>query len=174
MCSIPNLGHGAPGDCLAFTPLFKNITGEYQRLYSSRLLTRNRNVGFLRYWTLPNVPLFLLAGPMLYLLAKSGADFFSRPHIINEGMKNSTVSDNLASLIRSMASAQLLLTVLAITNYHTQIITRISSGYPLWYLWLANQLSHDKTAGFGKNFVIFMVMYAGIQGALFASFLPPA
>ena len=66
------------------------------------------------------------------------------------------------------------MTTLAVTNYHIQIITRISSGYPLWYWWLANLLSDDKTAGTGKNSVTFMVMYACIQGALFASFLPPA
>jgi GPI mannosyltransferase 2 len=73
-----------------------------------------------------------------------------------------------------MAFAQVILASLAITNYHIQIITRLSSGYPLWYWWLADMLSHSKTARFGKNAIIFMVMYATIQGVLFASFLPPA
>ncbi|KAI1436473.1 glycosyltransferase family 76 protein [Xylaria sp. CBS 124048] len=132
------------------------------------------NVGFLRYWTLPNIPLFLLAAPMLYVLAKSGIAFFADPHILNGGVRDVPTSDNLASFLRSMASIQLLLTVLAITTYHVQIITRISSGYPLWYLWLANLLSHDKTAETGKRVITFMVMYASIQGALFSSFLPPA
>ncbi|KAI3321337.1 glycosyltransferase family 76 protein [Xylariaceae sp. AK1471] len=132
------------------------------------------NVGFLRYWTPPNIPLFLLACPVLYLLIKSGTAFFSNPHILNDGAKDTAISGNLESLLRSMASAQLILTALAITTYHIQVITRMSSGYPLWYWWLANVLAHDKTAGFGKNVVLFMVMYASIQGALFASFLPPA
>ncbi|KAI1185016.1 GPI mannosyltransferase 2 [Nemania serpens] len=132
------------------------------------------NVGFLRYWTPPNIPLFLLAGPMLYFLAKSAVCFLSSPYLLNEGVENAPVSTNLAALLRSMASIQLILTALAITNYHVQIITRVSSGYPLWYWWLANLLSDRKTAGTGKNIVLFMIMYASIQGALFASFLPPA
>ncbi|KAI1160301.1 GPI mannosyltransferase 2 [Nemania serpens] len=132
------------------------------------------NVGFLRYWTPPNIPLFLLAGPMLYFLAKSGVSFLSNPYFLTEKVKNSAVSTDLAALLRSMASIQLILTALAVTNYHVQIITRVSSGYPLWYWWLANLLSDGRTAGTGKNIVLFMIMYASIQGALFASFLPPA
>ncbi|GAW14201.1 hypothetical protein ANO14919_035980 [Xylariales sp. No.14919] len=132
------------------------------------------NVGFLRYWTPGNIPLFILAGPMLYFLAKSGITFLSNPFILSEGAKDGPVSKNLAAFLHSMSLAQLILTALAIATYHIQIITRISSGYPLWYWWLANLLSNDKTAGAGKNIVLFMIMYAGIQGALFASFLPPA
>ncbi|KAI1303802.1 GPI mannosyltransferase 2 [Xylaria venustula] len=132
------------------------------------------NVGFLRYWTPGNIPLFLLAAPMVYFLAKSGITFLSNPHILNEEAKSTPTSTNIAAFIRSLALAQVILTVLAITTYHIQIITRISSGYPLWYWWLANLLSDNKTAGTGKNIVMFMIMYASIQGALFASFLPPA
>ncbi|KAI0400255.1 GPI mannosyltransferase 2 [Xylaria palmicola] len=132
------------------------------------------NVGFLRYWTPGNIPLFLLAGPMLYLLTKSGLSFLSNPYFHSETAKSDLVSGNLAAVLRSMALIQLILTALAITTYHIQIITRISSGYPLWYWWLANLLSRSETAGTGKGIVLFMVMYASIQGALFASFLPPA
>ncbi|KAK8097578.1 GPI mannosyltransferase 2-like protein [Apiospora kogelbergensis] len=76
--------------------------------------------------------------------------------------------------IGAMAVSQVILTTLAITTYHIQIITRIASGYPLWYWWLAGQLGHSATVKFGGGVVVFMVMYASIQGALFASFLPPA
>ncbi|KAI0542019.1 GPI mannosyltransferase 2 [Xylaria digitata] len=132
------------------------------------------NVGFLRYWTPGNIPLFLLAGPVLYILARSGVTFLSNPFILAKEAKDSPISKNLAAFLSSMALAQLILTALAITTYHIQIITRISSGYPLWYWWLTNLLSDSKTASTGKNIVLFMIMYAGIQGALFASFLPPA
>jgi len=138
------------------------------------LLTSDRNVGFLRYWTLPNLPLFLLAAPVLYLLLKSGTEVLSKPRILCKGTVSPPTFDNTVALLRSMASVQVILAALALTNYHVQIITRISSGYPLWYWWLADMLSHSKTASFGKNVIIFMVMYATIQGALFASFLPPA
>jgi GPI mannosyltransferase 2 len=78
----------------------------------------------------------------------------------------------IATLVRSAAAAQLLLAVMAVTNYHVQIITRISSSYPLWYWWVAGKLVRGKP--WGSRIVIFMVMYASIQGALFTSFLPPA
>jgi GPI mannosyltransferase 2 len=93
------------------------------------------------------------------------------------GGKNSSpkpaVSDT-SLLVMTMAATQVILTVSAITSYHVQIINRISSGYPVWYWWLARSLGGTKTASLGANFVVFMIMYAAIQGALFASFLPPA
>ncbi|KAH6842960.1 GPI mannosyltransferase 2 [Chaetomium sp. MPI-CAGE-AT-0009] len=128
------------------------------------------NVGFLRYWTLSNLPLFLLATPMLVILAKSGMDPL-RGRLLPGAAKLSD-SGRLSALIQSTAAAQVLLAVLALTTYHVQIITRISSGYPLWHWWLAGLLIRgDKT---GSRIVMFMVIYASIQGALFASFLPPA
>lgn len=77
-------------------------------------------------------------------------------------------------LIQAMALSQLVLSTLAITTYHIQIITRISSGYPLWYFWLAQKLENPATSKTAGGIVMFMVMYASIQGVLFASFLPPA
>lgn len=135
-----------------------------------KLLTcQKRNTGFLRYWTVSNIPLFLLAAPMLCVLVKSGLDL-----LIPSTEVQSVEDTGLASMIKSAAVAQLLLTVLAFTSYHVQIISRLSSGYPLWYLWLARRLFHQKTTGGGTGIVTFMVMYASIQGVLFASFLPPA
>ncbi|KAJ8129335.1 hypothetical protein O1611_g4297 [Lasiodiplodia mahajangana] len=132
------------------------------------------NVGFLRYWTPGNIPLFLLAGPMLYILTKSGTNFLLNPGVLNPGTQRTPTSKYQVGFLGSMALTQLILTGLAITTYHVQIITRISSGYPLWYWWLARLLSDSKTAGTGRNIVLFMIMYASVQGALFSSFLPPA
>lgn len=61
---------------------------------------------------------------------------------------------------------------MATLNHHVQIITRISSGYPVWYWWVADRVVRRDV--WGKRVVVFTVMYAGIQGALFTSFLPPA
>ncbi|KAK3333755.1 glycosyltransferase family 76 protein [Cercophora scortea] len=130
------------------------------------------NVGFLRYWTLPNLPLFLLAGPMLVILTKSGMEHLTpggpRPHVVDKPAE----SARLLALVRSAAVAQVLLAVLAVSNYHVQIITRISSGCPLWYCWLADSLISERK--FASRVVMFMVIYASVQGALFSSFLPPA
>lgn len=73
-----------------------------------------------------------------------------------------------------MVFAQVLLVILAFTSYHVQIITRLSSGYPVWYWWVAACLKSPKTRGMGSGLVVFVTMYASIQAVLFASFLPPA
>ncbi|KAH8879600.1 glycosyltransferase family 76 protein [Thozetella sp. PMI_491] len=131
------------------------------------------NTGFLRYWTVSNLPLFLLAGPMLLILVRSGVDLVSSG--LPSGIEKRTVeTSRLRALVQSAAVAQVLLAVLAFTSYHVQIISRISSGSPLWYWWLAGSFLDKDKAPLGKGILTFMVMYASIQGVLFASFLPPA
>lgn len=75
-------------------------------------------------------------------------------------------------LVSQLAIPQMVLAGLAITNYHVQVITRLSSGYPWLYIWLAKQTCQ----GWNKAelSIRFFMMYALIQGVLFASFLPPA
>ncbi|KAK3316212.1 GPI mannosyltransferase 2 [Apodospora peruviana] len=151
------------------------------------------NTGFLRYWTVPNIPLFLLAAPMLAILAKSGAEQLlpllspasAAPagdrQLLNAAdqkrLPDPEAARRLSTLVRSAAAAQVLLAMLAVSTYHVQIITRISSGYPLWYWWLADHLITDggeSGSKSGSRVVVFMVLYASIQGVLFTSFLPPA
>jgi phosphatidylinositol glycan class V len=135
---------------------------------------RFRDSGLFRYWKMSNLPLFLLAAPMLYVLARSGmAQLMSRASAENAR------SERLVGLVKSAAAAQALIAAFTLTSHHVQMITRMGSGYPLWYLWLAGQLSRDDKplakGGFpSSGFVMFMVMYASIQAVLFASFLPPA
>lgn len=75
------------------------------------------------------------------------------------------------SVLRNMAIAQLLLVVMTLTTAHVQIITRISSAYPVWLWYLAGLSKEGKFLGM---FVEFMVLYSLIQAGLYASFLPPA
>jgi phosphatidylinositol glycan class V len=112
---------------------------------------------------------------MLSVLIVSGLDLLRSSEMRAYGCAWGRSVDErlLGSLIKSAAIGQVLLALLAVTSYHVQIITRISSGYPLWYWWLASVLSGRKTS-VGKAVLMFMVMYASIQAALFASFLPPA
>ena len=77
---------------------------------------------------------------------------------------------------------QIALALLGLTTYHVQVITRLSSGYPVWYWWLAHFIIEDarviatpqECIKVGLVVTRWMVMYAVIQGGLFASFLPPA
>ena len=74
--------------------------------------------------------------------------------------------------VRNLAVSQLLLTLLTVTTAHVQIITRISSAYPVCLWYLAARLQEG--CSLARNIVRFMVMYAVVQGGLYASFLPPA
>ncbi|KAJ4266305.1 ER membrane glycoprotein subunit of the GPI transamidase complex-like protein [Fusarium torreyae] len=128
------------------------------------------DVGFLKYWTPNQIPLFLLAAPMLTLLIKSGTELVREPTRCLR-----TITDEQCRLfVQTLAAVQTLLAVLAITNYHVQIISRLSSGYPVWYWWVASCLVDKQRQGLGYGVIMFITMYAAVQGGLFASFLPPA
>lgn len=180
-CSAPS---GVPGEdyrswCTATVPSIYNFVQE--RYWGSGRL--------FNYWTLSNLPLFILATPMLVVMTLSGLDIWSsvspashQAQKRGDGKGKSTTSASISpafdprvpSVIRCMAATQLLLAVMAFTSYHVQIVSRLSSGYPVWYWWLAQNLAGGPKSGKAGAFVVFMVMYAAIQGILFASFLPPA
>jgi len=133
------------------------------------------NVGPFRYWTLSNLPLFLLAAPTLWLLVQSASDTLRSPEVLR-GKVAASPSDRASIhpklVTASLALPQLVLSVLALTSYHVQIIARISSGYPLWYIWLAaSARDRPKRA---SVIIRWMILYALIQAGLYASFLPPA
>lgn len=130
----------------------------------------NRNVGTFRYWTVSNLPLFLLASPTLAVLIWSAYDCISSRQGSHAAVAQSQLQDSIY-----VAIPQLVLAILAITNYHVQIITRISSGYPYWYIWLAfaNGVGAYRPR-LMKAVLKWMVLYATIQAGLYASFLPPA
>lgn len=113
------------------------------------------NVGPFRYWTLSNSPLFLLAAPQLTILFVSAAD----------GLRQ-------GGLAARFALVQSVLALAALTSFHVQIVTRVASGYPLWYAWVARGVEERKR--WGQWVVRWAVMYALIQGVLYAGFLPPA
>ncbi|KAF2215446.1 glycosyltransferase family 76 protein [Cercospora zeae-maydis SCOH1-5] len=135
-------------------------------------------VGFFKYWTLSNAPLFALAVPMLAVFVCTSYD--DHAHV------QSPEGDLFRHTMARFALPQLLLAFLALTSFHVQIINRISSGYPLWYIVLATIIQgsngivtvHGSTAWSGRrhamSLVRLSVMYAIIQGGLFASFMPPA
>ncbi|KAF2465406.1 mannosyltransferase [Lindgomyces ingoldianus] len=147
------------------------------------------NVGFLRYWTLPNLPLFLIAVPTLWLLFQSSAtvlwDTLQTPVVEAAESKTRSSADSRAvstkiSTLPQLALPQLVLAVLATTNFHVQIANRISSGYAMWYLMIAKWITDRKTQKHGQSQVLsqwvvqWMIMYCMIQAILFANFLPPA
>ena len=142
-----------------------------------------RDVGFLRYWKLSNLPLFLLGLPMIAILTASAAWAWtnvSSPPVgetvkpLQNAVDEQIPSYGRRSLLARIALPQAVLAALAVTNYHVQVILRLSSGYPVWYWWLALSMLRTDRAVISRCIVQAMVMYAMIQGCLFAGFLPPA
>jgi phosphatidylinositol glycan class V len=144
----------------------------------------------------------MLATPMLYLLtrsawlAMSGQCGSSSGDVVvtRRKTKNSVDGETKVQLCRDallvrLALPQIVLASMAFTSFHVQIITRLSAGYPLWYLVLSSEvlntssmqgsLDRGSTWGFDRQrlakwTVRWMVVYGLVQGALYASFLPPA
>ncbi|PPJ50252.1 hypothetical protein CBER1_04871 [Cercospora berteroae] len=154
-------------------------------------------VGFLKYWTLSNAPLFALAIPMLGVLVYTGYVALNKAELNsliapartaqNDRAPGKSNDDGLFRHIMSrFALPQLVLALLALTSFHVQIINRISSGYPVWYIVLAVIIQDDNKAmkvdggavrfirRHAQSLVRLSVMYAVIQGGLYASFMPPA
>ncbi|KAL7775022.1 hypothetical protein CFE70_005938 [Pyrenophora teres f. teres 0-1] len=71
--------------------------------------------------------------------------------------------------------------IMAVTSFHIQIVNRIASGYPMWYLviaqWLVDSQSTDRTekpSPKAQWIIRGFVVYSLVQGMLYANFLPPA
>lgn len=151
-----------------------------------------RHVGFLKYWTFSNLPLFALATPMLLIMMISSLKVWildsnaKVKRLETKQHKNVDPSSDVGlfqsqGIVHCLAIPQLILAILALTTYHVQIITRLSSGYPVWYWWLASMIVEDhglhllgRKWSTARLIVRWMIVYALVQGGLFASFLPPA
>ncbi|KAK4624164.1 GPI mannosyltransferase 2 [Fulvia fulva] len=149
-------------------------------------------VGFLRYWTLSNLPLFALAAPIIVVLTATGSIALNqRFHDMHDGDAGSEEMHRFTRLMARFALPQVSLAALAASSFHVQIINRISSGYPVWYIvlgmgvlrlnrsarprppWYPGRLS-TFLARHSQWLVRSMVIYALVQGGLYASFMPPA
>lgn len=170
-------------------------------------------VGFLKYWTVNNLPLFLLATPMLAVLLFTGYIALQKMDASAAACRDSgaaadTEKKPFARILPRFALPQIVLAIMAATSFHVQIVNRISSGYPVWYIVLAIAIhassktvtrslvnpgsgaepSENSAASASKTpksslslsakqlqwIVRGMVIYAIVQGGLYASFLPPA
>ncbi|KAI6902163.1 hypothetical protein KC318_g7597 [Hortaea werneckii] len=180
------------------------------------------NVGLFRYWTLNNLPLFLLAAPLGYLMIFTALSALLRTEGLYTCLTDKKVSETqnphtierekriFMHVLPRIAVPQLILVVMAGTSFHVQILNRISSGYVVWYFMLAvwiylesdgpetvvegpakdeaGATTVEKKKQFAGSMVgssfaqrlrpewLFraMVMYALVQGGLYACFLPPA
>ncbi|KAG9187446.1 phosphatidylinositol glycan, class V [Alternaria panax] len=148
------------------------------------------NVGLFRYWTLSNLPLFLLAAPVSWLLLTSSVTILrsgvqrplhGRPVPQTGGTAKPWNGTSAICKLPELAFPQLILALTAVTSFHVQIVNRIASGYPIWYLvvatWLVDSGSTARTEKGSQKarwYVQGGIIYCLVQGMLYANFLPPA
>lgn len=134
--------------------------GEWCNSYTKSLVSYAQshywNNGFLKYFTLGNIPLFIIALPQFIIICKSLIQF-----------KN-------WSGIRSLWIVSAVYTFVQFTFMHVQIINRVSSFIPLhiWYVSYLLCLNDDNI--WGILIVRWWVVWVLTQTSLFAAFLPPA
>jgi phosphatidylinositol glycan class V len=130
-----------------------------------------RNCGTLRYWTLSNLPLFLLATPVISVMVASRIWGLQHQRVEthnlskgNTGEKHSIQNEADFPILRNLAVSQLLLTLPTFTAAHLQIISRLSSAYPVW--WFESQSLVGGKSSLGKSAIrisniIWLVANAG-------------
>jgi len=124
------------------------------------------NVGFLRYWTLSQLPNFLIAAPpVIVILTFATVHFLS---LLSErkpyGLRFDTVTPHA---IHATA-----FTFLLLFASHTQIILRLAASMPFTY-WAAAWF-YLQNPTLGKIWVYWSVLWGLISVILWGSFLPPA
>lgn len=142
-------------------------------------------VGFLRYWTIQQLPNFLLATPVLVLLLSfcvhhtlhsiiprlslvlSGRSF-DAPRSSPSGHPSPFLGHSLAPHVLHA----LVLTLLLLFNSHTQIALRQAASMPLTY-WAAAYLVLERPC-WGWWWVAWSVVWGAASVVLWAVFLPPA
>ncbi|TFY79432.1 hypothetical protein EWM64_g4582 [Hericium alpestre] len=132
------------------------------------------NVGFLRYWTLSQLPNILLASPVLALLfAFSLVHLY---HAVPRLLRFSAVKRKpypfYNESITPHAMHALVMSCAYLFASHTQIVLRQAAAMPLVY-WAAAWLVVEKPR-WGKVWVVWSVVWGAISVVLWTAFLPPA
>jgi phosphatidylinositol glycan class V len=123
----------------------------------------NRNIGFIKYWTLDSIPNFLLASPVL------GISIL--------GLYRYTCSrTNLSPIIMPLVIQHGIMTFLLIFQSHTQIALRVVSTDPVFW-WLLTEIAFKDGGGLtriGRGWIWWTVIWGAISIVLWAGHYPPA
>jgi phosphatidylinositol glycan class V len=123
----------------------------------------NRNIGFMKYWTLDSIPNFLLASPVL------GISIL--------GLYRYTCSrTNISPIVMPLVIQHGIMTFLLIFQSHTQIALRVVSTDPVFW-WLLTEIAFRDGEGLtriGRGWIWWTVIWGAISIALWAGHYPPA
>lgn len=137
--------------------------------------SRYWNVGFLRYWSFSQIPNFIVAAPLFFLIA----DFvmaYARHHL-SSSSRNPIATDRTPisfyniSLLPHLIHSVILFCMLLVSA-HTQIILRLAPSMPIIF-WAAAHLI-ARRATLGQLWVTWCTVWGIASIILWASFLPPA
>ncbi len=137
--------------------------------------SRYWNVGFLRYWSFSQLPNFIVAAPLFFLIA----DFliaYARYHLLSSS-RNRNATDRASmpfyniSLFPHLVHS-VILSCMLLLNAHTQIILRLAPSMPIVYWAVARLIATRATLG--RQWVTWCTIWGIVSIILWTSFLPPA
>ncbi len=128
------------------------------------------NVGFLRYWTLSQLPNFLIASPPLVIISVFALDHFRS--LLSEFQRINGKIDHQNLFLTPHAIHATVFSFILLFASHTQIVLRLAASMPFTY-WAAAWL-YMKYPTYGTLWVAWSVIWGLISGIFWATFLPPA
>ncbi|KAJ6607776.1 GPI mannosyltransferase 2 [Mycena sp. CBHHK59/15] len=140
-------------------------------LIYSHVQARYWNNGFLRYWTLAQLPNFLIAAPPLLAISAFSIHHLRRRlrHLAHPATPLRPFD---APSITPHALHTLFVAATLLFASHTQIVLRLAAAMPLTY-WAAAWLLVDHPA-WGRAWVAWSVLWGILSVLLWGAFLPPA
>ncbi|GEQ68892.1 hypothetical protein JCM33374_g2561 [Metschnikowia sp. JCM 33374] len=117
--------------------------------------------GFLKYWTMNNLPNFAFAAPTVVLSALA-VRYFAQIYPVER--------------ILPVLAVNVVFLLSLILFWHVQIITRIHTFLPVVYWLMAGLITQPNTSDrkWAKAYVAYFVIWNVLQPSLFSAFLPPA
>ncbi|KAJ8077061.1 ER membrane glycoprotein subunit of the GPI transamidase complex-like protein [Marasmius tenuissimus] len=124
------------------------------------------DVGFLRYWTVAQIPNFAIAAPPLITITSYAV------YVLKMQFGRKTISPFTRSSLIPHAIYALVLSSMLLLSAHVQIILRLAASMPMTY-WAAAWLvvEHPK---FGRWWIGWSVVWGVLSIVLWSTFLPPA
>ncbi|AOA60425.1 Glycosyl phosphatidyl inositol biosynthesis mannosyltransferase [Komagataella phaffii CBS 7435] len=117
------------------------------------------NNGFLRYWTLNNIPNFLIGLPTVLVLLASVSHKYQHQ----------------GKLVTDLKLITIVFVFLNVTCWHVQIINRVSNFIPINCWMLAEMILDDSPQRkVALGVIVYYIAWNLTQTSLYSSFLPPA
>ncbi|KAM0750807.1 hypothetical protein T439DRAFT_348085 [Meredithblackwellia eburnea MCA 4105] len=140
------------------------------------------DVGPFRYWTLQQLPNFVLASPVLILCLAASVSYYRQnplsllPFLSSPSDLPPPETPFHALHLAPYIHLHTFLTLLLLTSSHVQIVLRVCTSNPVLYWYAATLFSSEKEGNkkWGRRWVMYCVVWGMVSVVLWSSFLPPA